>query len=560
MLMAFSFFLVIGFSVEQSFAQTEVVIEGGFGTINDAIMGDTLADGSRRDVDAVYVLKRDARYLTNGRVKGTQGYHLKIITEEGTGAPPIVQHGVRTDGTSDAANFEFLDDFTLQGMYILNQDDLGGEKRTGIIVNTAGVTGVLDGIYMEVTGWLGVRINVDSTHTTIKNSVIRNLISPADPGNGKFLDPRGNNPGSLYFENNTFYNMTSEIVRESGGFHENFFFNHNTVFNVAALSRNDARVHKSRIMNGTFTNNMFVNMAPLGDVTTDWDFFGGAVADPPDLGALFPLDSLAAQDLGFAESDRKVRINNNNVYFSQEMMDFFAGVDTVQVLSMLSTLGQAQLDSGDGTVTMGSMLNEDPGFTAPPDNSIAVAYATAWYSTFCQSTPVEDGCIFATNQAEWDPTVSIAASPWPLPEDFSYDTSTASYTGGTGGFPIGDLNWFPDQKEAWLAAGGGTGVLVSNELDEVPSGFALHGNFPNPFNPSTNVLLDLATDANVAVEVFDLAGRQVLSVPTQRMQAGTRQAVRIDAKNLASGVYFYQVNINAGSKNFAQNGKMVLMK
>ena len=537
----------------------EVMVPQGFGTLNDTIEGDTLADGSRRNPEAIYVLERNGRYVVNGRVTHKGGYHLQVVAAEGEGAPPIVQQGVRDDGSSDNHSFEFLGDFTLRGLWLLNHDDGGSKKSRGLLVNTAGVTGVIDNCIYEVGTWLGLRINVDSTHIRVTNSVIRNMVNTGDPGNGKFLDPRGNDPGSLYFENNTFYNLTSEIVRESGGFHENFFFNHNTVYNVAALSRNDARVHKSRIMNGTFTNNLFVNLAPLGDINTDFDFFGGAVVDPPDVGALFPLDSLNAEDLGYAETDRNVVITNNNIFWDQELLDFYATKDTVDALSILSPLAEAQV--AEGLVIYENNLDVDPGLTAPPDVANAVGYATQWYANFCASDPIPEACDFSTNPGQWDPLVSVPGAPWPLPEDFSYDTASAVYTSGTGGFPIGDLNWFPDRKADWEAAGGGTGVVVSNEeFDDLPRQFTLRGNFPNPFNPTTNILLDLATPAEVTVQVYDVLGRNVLSIQDQQMQAGARQTINIDASSLASGIYIYQVSAKTGSENFVEAGKMILLK
>ena len=322
--------------------------------------------------------------------------------------PPVIQQGVREDGSSDNHSFEFLGDFTLQGLWLLNHDDGGSKKSRGLLVNTEGVTGVIDGCIYEVGTWLGVRINVDNVDLTVRNSIIRNLINTGDPGNGKFVDPRGNDPAQLYFENNTFYNMTSEIVRESGGFHENFFFNHNTVYNVAALSRNDARVHKSRVMNGTFTNNLFVNLAPLGDITTDFDFFGGAVVDPPDVGALFPFDSLNAEDLGFAETDRNIRITNNNIWWAQDLLDLYATKDTVDALSILSPLGDQQVT--EGLIRYESNLNVNPGLSGPPDVANAIAYANQWYENFCvadDSGQIPPVCDFSTNPGEWSPAVSV---------------------------------------------------------------------------------------------------------------------------------------------------------
>ncbi|MBX2821666.1 MAG: T9SS type A sorting domain-containing protein [Rhodothermaceae bacterium] len=541
-----------------SYAQREVVVEQGFGTLNMAIEGDTMADGSRVDPETVYILNRGERYLVNGRVTHS-GYHLRVRASEGDGPLPIIQQGVRQDGTSDNHSFELNGDFTFENLWLLNHDDGGSKKSRGLIVNEPGITGVLDGCVYEVGTWLGIRINVDDVTMIVKNSVIRNLVRVDDPGNGKFIDPRSNDPALLYFENNTFYNMTSEIVRESGGFYPEFFFNHNTVYNVAALSRNDARVHKSRVMKGTFTNNLFINMAALGDITTDFDFFGGEVVDPPDVGALFPLDSLNAEDLGFMESDRDVQITNNNFFWDQELVDFYAARDTVQLLSILSPLAEAQVT--EGLVTYENNYESDPGLTAPPEVANAIAYATQWYDNMCVDLTLTPECDFSTNPGEWDPFVSVAAAPWPLPEDFTYDVTSESYTGATGGFPLGDLNWFPDKKAEWEAAGGGEGVLVSNdEFDALPETFTLHGNFPNPFNPTTNIMLDLAAPAVVSVEVYDLLGRNVMTISGQQMQVGANQTINIDASDIASGIYIYQVNARTGAENFIQTGKMVLLK
>ena len=41
---------------------------------------------------------------------------------------------------------------------------------------------------------------------------------------------------------------------------------------------------------------------------------------------------------------------------------------------------------------------------------------------------------------------------WPLPMDFTYSTSSVAYTHGYGGFPLGDLNNFPDKKAEWMAS------------------------------------------------------------------------------------------------------------
>lgn len=83
----------------------------------------------------------------------------------------------------------------------------------------------------------------------------------------------------------------------------------------------------------------------------------------------------------------------------------------------------------------------------------------------------------------------------------------------------------------------------------------LLGNYPNPFNPSTNIPYTLPSEAHVELKVFDLLGREVATLVNDRQAAG-RHAVRFEARGLPSGIYFVQ--LRAGD-DFAQT-KIMLMR
>ncbi|MEM8486621.1 MAG: PKD domain-containing protein [Bacteroidota bacterium] len=95
---------------------------------------------------------------------------------------------------------------------------------------------------------------------------------------------------------------------------------------------------------------------------------------------------------------------------------------------------------------------------------------------------------------------------------------------------------------------------------EIPEEFALKGNYPNPFNPSTVIAFDLPEDAHVSLEVYDMMGRRVATLVNGQMAAGKYEATwhaRSDAGTaVASGVYLYRMQ--AGSFESVQ--RMVLMK
>jgi hypothetical protein len=80
--------------------------------------------------------------------------------------------------------------------------------------------------------------------------------------------------------------------------------------------------------------------------------------------------------------------------------------------------------------------------------------------------------------------------------------------------------------------------------------------YPNPFNPTTTIRVDLPETSTLKVEVFNTLGRRVQLLAEGRYQAGT-QTFLFDGSQLASGVYF----VRAVSDNHrTQVRRMVLMK
>jgi len=100
-------------------------------------------------------------------------------------------------------------------------------------------------------------------------------------------------------------------------------------------------------------------------------------------------------------------------------------------------------------------------------------------------------------------------------------------------------------------------------FEAAPSEFALAQNFPNPFNPSTEIRYALPFSADVKVEVFNTAGQQV-SVLVNREQSAGMHSVTFSASSLASGVYFYRLTAKSledqQAKPFVMTKRMILMK
>jgi len=105
------------------------------------------------------------------------------------------------------------------------------------------------------------------------------------------------------------------------------------------------------------------------------------------------------------------------------------------------------------------------------------------------------------------------------------------------------------------------GLVTDTESDStLPDEFVLRGNYPNPFNPSTTIQFDLPESADVQIDVLDLLGRTMISIPSQSMEAGVRKTVSVDASALSSGIYMYRVLARTASQTHLGTGTMTLIK
>ncbi len=83
-----------------------------------------------------------------------------------------------------------------------------------------------------------------------------------------------------------------------------------------------------------------------------------------------------------------------------------------------------------------------------------------------------------------------------------------------------------------------SGVAVEDET--LPTTSRLHQNFPNPFNPTTSILYDVAVTGRVRLAVYDALGREVALLADDERTVGS-YTVQFDASRLASGLYVYRM-------------------
>ena len=115
---------------------------------------------------------------------------------------------------------------------------------------------------------------------------------------------------------------------------------------------------------------------------------------------------------------------------------------------------------------------------------------------------------------------------------------------------------FSQQRNANLQAQLNNLTEVETATPVVARTYALSKNYPNPFNPSTQIQYELKDGCFTNLSVFDATGRLVATVVHQVQPAGAH-AVTFNASGLASGVYFYRLKTSTG---FVQCQKMLLIK
>ncbi|MGE5401462.1 MAG: T9SS type A sorting domain-containing protein [Ignavibacteriales bacterium] len=96
---------------------------------------------------------------------------------------------------------------------------------------------------------------------------------------------------------------------------------------------------------------------------------------------------------------------------------------------------------------------------------------------------------------------------------------------------------------------------VKRENAKVVDNYSLSQNFPNPFNPSTEIKFSIAKDGMVSLKVYDILGKEVATLVNQEMSKGN-YSVTLNASTLTSGIYIYQLNTNG----ILMSRKMTLLK
>jgi len=157
-------------------------------------------------------------------------------------------------------------------------------------------------------------------------------------------------------------------------------------------------------------------------------------------------------------------------------------------------------------------------------------------------------------------TLDSASSVRITDQPLSNASGHIAFTDDTADFAIGTVLFY-----SLRMVRGGVELEFGDEIEitvksSLPTVFTLENNYPNPFNPITNIKFALPRDGHVSLRVFDLSGRLVRTIVDENLSRAVHtyqwDGADESGRPMASGTYYYQVRTDRTS----ETGKMMLIK
>lgn len=528
--------------------------------INAQFSADTTAN---RGIPAnrVYVLQRGGIYLANVSFRVNAGETMRLRAADGAGQRPVIYlYPTGTGATPANPPGNFIDlrgnldmkNLVLSGYFEPLDTNLNNLQGALITVPTAGAGArvLIDGCILTNSNGNHVRTDGAAKVVIITNSIFVNMgyLGRSNLGAGKGVDLRDASCDTLIMENSTFVNWQDRVIR-----HYNFAnplagtgpirylrINHNSFVN--GMSYHGFLSLGSMGSRALITNNLMLDVFSLGNDTD-------AVRQAEFLnhGELDRFGSARMAWIFTSPNDTtRWTISNNYYAISDSGQKFFndfaaAGVTGEGPLLTWHINRRLGADSVNAFRKISLTLPRIPAL---------MTKLNRWYRSPAGGNKSKN----TPNAAIWNHSFDFDRRGWQYFHDTlncAYSTGSVAYTGAIGGYPVGDLNWFPLRKAAWLAnpPTNVEGTIV------VPTIFSLSQNYPNPFNPTTKINFSVPIESRVRLDVFDLLGRKVATLVDEKKHPG-EYAVEFSGLNLGSGVYIYQLSMDTQ----VLSKKMILLR
>ena len=281
------------------------------------------------------------------------------------------------------------------------------------------------------------------------------------------------------------------------------------------------------------------NLSQIRELGLNFNSLSGGI--PPELGNLSQLTHL--------------RLNDNS--FTEKLPRSFMQLTNLAVLRFGGQALCAPQDAAFQTWLSG--LAHWDGDTC---SGVFVTTGTIDDQVYEQGVAITDLVLPVASGGTTPYTYSLAPA---LPAGLSFDSSTRTLSGtpssveapATYTYRVTDASTASDSLQFTVEV---MGPVSREEVDELPSDLAMHGNYPNPFTGITTFLFDLKEPAEVTVTVMDMLGRVVLETGAARFGGGRGHRLAISGSALPAGAYVYRFVARTQHGRVSETGTMLHVK
>lgn len=488
--------------------------------------------------------------------------YTRMVVNDSPDFPPVV-----CGFLGNAGGIRFANDLTVKNAIVMPAASDGTLGWAFFSATNPNLTLTLDNVLMEHTRWSFVQSN-DAAGTSVKISdcYFVNMNGNTGRRSGGVYDNVGFNTDTVWVENSTHIFGQGMLYRFRKFPISKVVFNHNTFINIGH-SIFETSGYQSDM---SVTQNVFVNCQTK-------PYRPGLDYEETDVDSL-PTGIINVRDLpeDYEPLDRKILVDRNLIYWDAELANIPDMANSMELDGYTNWVSQM--------ITMNSRTQD------MFDDDVSYPYLTegVWYSKLLDFADTENLlgemvdslknysiAVMQTNAGtslqDWrlifkEPEDYVVPD-WPIPVNLAYSDADL-LTAGFGGFPLGDLNWFPDKKAEWLTQRTAEYATIQELLyndgltsvnqefgSRLPVDYKLQQNYPNPFNPATVISYELPKSSSVTIKVYDVLGREVQTLVNQRQSAG-KHSVTFNAGDLSNGVYFYR--LQAGT--YLDTKKLLLVK
>ncbi|MEN8250835.1 MAG: T9SS type A sorting domain-containing protein [Bacteroidota bacterium] len=533
----------------QDIMDVPAVDDQGDPALVNTIYGDTTETGERANLNRIYRLERDGIYVLSAKIRVS--YPLRLIAAEGSGRPPMIVRGQEADGTnhnnmmgfmSNSTEHSFID-IIFQGVNLDRQhsgeDWFSGMVVIGDTVSVKFTRCIFNGFTANAFSTYG-----DETSAYFRDCVFRNFLSNKHPYEGQQVLMGKEKLDTLIVTNCTSFNNNSYWLTHSN-VADFVVIEHNTIY--ASLVR---ALGMPYLVNGNIRSNLFYATSVYGHDTVSTISIQEV-----------PPDDLS--ETGLTEADRIVNVTHNAFFWPQKSKDYWTDYadDVVEPVWMRAET-QAIFEDNDTWpyIHESNNLEMDPLFS---DNAMDT-WVIDELSNWCRESRDTDtdtiGWGVYTGDRNYDVHMNANDDPaftlvWPLPENMEYTDATL-LTAGHDGLPVGNLNWDqalraqytePLQIDPTTVGIREAVAQPDNQLSHI---------YPNPFHSKITIYLSLPAPGITTLKVYNIEGQEVATLVNHQLLNAGSHNFDLDADQLASGIYFYQLKWNQRT----DIKKMVLMK